>query len=163
MEEAKTTLFDKVLNKQSLIEGNLGLKINNSKNLEQNMDDFKKIAITLTSLIDEKIGGESLIILLNYLLDSYKELKATIKFGKTAITLDEVNVALCSWEVEKKPKLKNSGNMKSLNVTYRSNERNSKGRGKFGLKSKNVHKIQCYHCQKVLFNEKEKAKKEERN
>ena len=68
-----------------------------TKNLEQNLDEFKKIAISLASIDDEKIGDESqAIILLNSLPDSYKEVKAAIKFGKKTITLDEVIFALRS-------------------------------------------------------------------
>ena len=61
------------------------------KNLEQNLDDFKKIVISLASVDEEKIGDESqAIILLNSLANSYKEVKAAIKFGRRIITLNEV-------------------------------------------------------------------------
>ena len=67
------------------------------KNLEQNLDEFKKITISLASVDDENIGDASqAIILLNSLLDSYREVKAAIKFGRQKITLDEVIYALRS-------------------------------------------------------------------
>lgn len=72
-----------------LIEWFFGFKIDPSKNLEQNLDEFKKIEIILAFVDDEKIGDESqAIIMLNSLLNSYREVKATIKFGRKIITLD---------------------------------------------------------------------------
>lgn len=49
-----------------------GFKMDAAKTLEQNLDNFKKIAITLASVDDKRIGDESqAIILLNSLPDSY--------------------------------------------------------------------------------------------
>lgn len=49
----------------------------------KNLDEFKRIAITLASIDDERIRDESqATILLNSLLDSYREVKAAIKFGE---------------------------------------------------------------------------------
>ena len=80
-----------------------GFHMDQNKNLQQNLDDFKWIAIALASIDEEKIGDESqAIILLNSLPKSYKEVKAAIKFGRQSITLDEVISALRSWELEMK-------------------------------------------------------------
>ena len=67
----------KLLTNQILLkEKFFGFHMDPSRNLEQNLDDFKKIAISLASIDDEKIGDESqAIILLNSLPDSYKELR----------------------------------------------------------------------------------------
>ena len=71
--------------------------MDSANGLEQNLDDFKRIAITLASLDKDKIGDEShTIILLNSLPDLYKEVKAAIKFGRKTITLDEMILALRS-------------------------------------------------------------------
>ena len=74
---------------------------------------------------DEKIGDESqAIILLNSLPDSYKEVKAAIKFGRKSITFDEVISALRSWELEMKITQKSNGNGESLNACGRPNNMN---------------------------------------
>ena len=87
------------------------------KNLQQNLDEFKKIAITLPSIDEEKIGDESQdIILLNSLPDSYKEVRVAIKFSRKSITLDEVISALRSWEMEMKSTQKVNGVGESLIV-----------------------------------------------
>ena len=70
-----------------------GFHMDLGKNLEQNLDDFKKIAIALASIDEEKIGNESqAIILLNSLLDSYKEVKAAIKFCRKTIMLEKLSL-----------------------------------------------------------------------
>ncbi|PON95322.1 hypothetical protein TorRG33x02_088440, partial [Trema orientale] len=141
-------LTKSLTNRILLKEKFFGFRMDTNKNLEQNLDDFKKIAITLASIDEEKIGDESqAIILLNSLPDSYREVKAAIKFGRKSITLDEVTAALRSWELEMKSEAKSSGNGESLNVRGRSKDRNSKGRGKSRSKSKNGSKsFKCYHC-----------------
>ncbi|PON77119.1 LOW QUALITY PROTEIN: hypothetical protein TorRG33x02_240910 [Trema orientale] len=104
-------------------------KMDPTKNLEQNPDDFRKIAITLGSIDKEKIGEESqAIILLNSLPNSYREVKAAIKFGKQTITLDEVTSALRSWELEMKSDVKCTSNRDRLNVRGRSKEKNPRGK-----------------------------------
>ena len=116
-----------------------GFHMDPGKSLEQNLDNFKKITISLASINDEKIGDESqAIILLNSLPDSYKQVKAAIKFGGKTITLDEVNSALRSWELEMKTASTSNGSRESLNVGGRPNNRNqSKFRGKSRSKSRN--------------------------
>ena len=95
------------------------------------------------------------IILLNALSDSYKEVKAAIKFGRKTITLDEVILALRSWDLEMKTVTKGNGNGESLNVRGRPNNRNfGKGRGKSISKSKNLGEkwwksVKCYNCQEI--------------
>ena len=133
-----------------------GFHIDPGKNLEQNLDEFKKMAISLASVDDEKIGDESqAIILLNSLPNSYKEVKAAIKFGRKTITLDEVISALRSWELEMKNSQKTNGSGESLNVRGRPNNRNqSSNRGKLSSKSRGQgnkwwKKVKCYNCQEI--------------
>ena len=115
-----------------------GFHMDLAKSLEQNLDEFKKIAISLAFVDDEKIGDESqAITLLNSLPDSFKEVKVAIKFGRKTITLDEVISALRSWDLETRAITKSSGNGESLIVRGRSNDRNqNRGRGKSRSKSK---------------------------
>ena len=133
-----------------------GFHMDPGKNLEQNLDDFKKIAIALASVDEDKIGDESQsIILLNSLPDSYKEVKAAIKFGRKIITLDDVISALRSWELEIKTVSKINGDGESLNVRgSQFNKNQNNNRSKSRSKSRNHGEkwwksIKCYNCQEI--------------
>ena len=65
------TLSNKIYLKDQLF----GFKMDSSKTLEENLDDFKVITIALAN-IEEKISDENqAIILLNSLPESHKDLK----------------------------------------------------------------------------------------
>ena len=65
-----------------------------SKSLEENLDDFKKITVALAN-IEEKISNENLaIIILNSLPDMFKDLKSAIKYGRDSLSLENVLGAL---------------------------------------------------------------------
>ena len=83
-------------NKIYLKEQLFGFKMDPSKSLEENLDDFKVITIGLAN-IDEKILEENqAIILLNSLPESHKDLKTAIKYGRESLSLDDVLGALRS-------------------------------------------------------------------
>ena len=97
-------------NKIYLKEKLFGFKMDPSKRLEENLDDFNKITIDLAN-IDKKINDENqVIILLNYLLDSFIELKVVIKHERDNISLDDVLGDLRSWDLETKFDNKDSNN-----------------------------------------------------
>ena len=66
--------------------------------MNQNLDEFLKMTIELAnSGENEALSDENQAIsILNSLLDSYKEVKTAIKYGRTSINLDEVLSALRS-------------------------------------------------------------------
>ena len=119
-----------------------------SKNLEENLDDFKKITVSLAN-IDEKNSEENqAIILLNSLPESYKELKAATKYGRNSLTLDDVLGALRSRELEIKIEKKaTSEGLQVKGMTPRRDQQ--KGRGK--SRSKSRGKRVCWHCQKEWY------------
>ena len=83
--------------------------------------------------------------MLNYLPDSYKDVKAAIKYGRELLTLDDVLGALRSRELEIKTGKKASS--KGLHVRGRSPRRDQqRNRGKSRSKSKG--KATCWHCHK---------------
>ena len=97
-------------NKIYLKEKLFGFKMDPSKRLEENLDDFNKITIDLAN-IDKKINDENqVIILLNYQLDSFIELKVVIKHERDNISLDDVLGDLRSWDLETKFDNKDSNN-----------------------------------------------------
>ncbi|TXG72359.1 hypothetical protein EZV62_000945 [Acer yangbiense] len=82
-----------------------------SKGLGKNLDDFKKMTIELTNAgEDEKLSDENeAIILLNSLPDSFKDVKAAIKYGRSSLSLEECISALKSKELELKIEKKDNG------------------------------------------------------
>ena len=69
-------------------------------------------------------------------------MKIAIKFGRKLIILDEVTVALRSWELEMKPDIKNhnkNGNSLNVGTEGRSKDRNQKSKSRIGYT-----KIRCY-------------------
>ena len=81
-------------NKIYLKEQLFGFRMDSSKSLEENLDDFKKITVALAN-IEEKISNENLaIIILNSLPDMFKDLKSAIKYGRDSLSLEDVLGAL---------------------------------------------------------------------
>ncbi|TXG54207.1 hypothetical protein EZV62_019463 [Acer yangbiense] len=79
--------------------------------LGQNLDEFKKMTIELANTRDnEKLNDENeAIILLNSLPKSFKDVKATIKYGRSSLTLEECISALKSKNLELKIERKDNG------------------------------------------------------
>ena len=81
-------------NKIYLKEQLFRFKMDSSKTLEENLDNFKEITIGLAN-IDEEISEEiQAIILLNSMHESHKDLKTTIKYGRGSLSLEDVIGAL---------------------------------------------------------------------
>ncbi|TXG71874.1 hypothetical protein EZV62_000453 [Acer yangbiense] len=79
--------------------------------LGENLDDFKKMTIELANAgVDEKLSDDNeAIILLNSLPDSFKDVKAAIKYGRTSLSLDECISAFKSKDLELKMEKNDSG------------------------------------------------------
>ncbi|TXG66911.1 hypothetical protein EZV62_008186 [Acer yangbiense] len=126
-----------------------GFKMDQSKSLEDNLDDFTKLNIELANADStEALSDENqAIIVLNSLLDSYNDLKATIKYGRDSLTLEDVLGALRSREMEMRSEKKASTG-EGLNVRGRTEKKNSsrKGRGKSRSKSRAKGKRQGLLC-----------------
>ncbi|TXG48522.1 hypothetical protein EZV62_024397 [Acer yangbiense] len=85
--------------------------MNPSKGLGQNLDEFKKMTIELANAGEkEKLSDENeAIILLNSLPESFKDVKAAIKYGRSSLSLEECISALKSKELELKIERKDNG------------------------------------------------------
>ncbi|TXG49068.1 hypothetical protein EZV62_024943 [Acer yangbiense] len=142
-EEQKNDMFEMalgtiILNLSDNVLKLFSFKMDASKGLGQNLDEFKKMTIELANTGDkEKLSDENeAIILLNTLLESFKDVKAAIKYGRTSLSLEECISALKSKELELKIEKKDSS--ENLFVRGRQPVRNgnnsnpnlSKGKGR---------------------------------
>lgn len=75
-------------NKIYLKENLFGYRMDSSKSLDENLDEFNKICLELAGTGEKMSDENQAIILLNSLPDSYKEIKAAIKYGRDSLTLD---------------------------------------------------------------------------
>ncbi|KAK0588992.1 hypothetical protein LWI29_008208 [Acer saccharum] len=147
-------------NKIYLKERLFGFKMNPSKGLGQNLDEFKKMTIELANAGEkEKLSDENeAIILLNSLPESFKDVKAAIKYGRSSLSLEECLSTLKSKELELKIERKDNG--ENLFVRGRQHVKNynnnSNNKNKCRSKTPN-HRSQsrnrngsrkCYFCGK---------------
>ncbi|TXG68247.1 hypothetical protein EZV62_003182 [Acer yangbiense] len=103
-------LTKSLTNKIYLKECLFSFKMDPSKGLGQNLDEFKRMTIELANAGEnEKLSDENeAIILLNSLPDSFRYVKAAIKYGRTSLSLDECISALKSKDLELKTERKDN-------------------------------------------------------
>ena len=143
------------------------LRMEESRELRKDLDDFNKIILDLNNLgvkIDEE---DQAIILLSSLPKIYEHFVDTILYGKDTLTMSEVKAALNSKEIQKKGDEKGDTNGEGLlvvsrkfqkkeykggqnkssgfkNAQFKSDSRNqSNGAGSRGSTGK-----QCFYCKK---------------
>lgn len=64
--------------------------MNSARTVTKNLDEFKKIVTKFKSL-GEKLGDDNeTYVLLNSLLEAYKEVKNILKYGRESITTDAI-------------------------------------------------------------------------
>lgn len=96
----------KSLTSKIYLKKQFGFKMDHSKSLEENLDEFNKIAINLANT-DEKISNKNYaIIILNSLRETFKNVKVVIKYGMDSLSLGDVLGALWSKDLEMKFKKK---------------------------------------------------------
>ena len=92
--------------------------MNIAKAVEQNLDDFLRTTIELANFGENEALSDKnqAIILLNALPNSFKEVKLTIKYGRTTITLKEVISVLRSRDLEIKTEKQRSSSSENYFV-----------------------------------------------
>lgn len=66
--------------------------MNASKSLDDNFDDLNKFVLDLID-VGEKISDENAyVILLNFLPESFSDVKSAIKYGRDDLSLSDVNL-----------------------------------------------------------------------
>ena len=133
--------------------------MNPSKGLGQNLDEFKKMTIELANAGEnEKLSDENeAIILLNSLPDSFKDVKAAIKYGRSSLSLEECISALKSKDLELKIERKDGGEnlFARGRPPVKNNNQNSKYKGRSKTPNRNRSQSRnrsgskkCYFCGK---------------
>ena len=100
-----TTLPNKIF----LLEQFFSFKMDISKDLDANLDEFNRLCLNLDNC-DKKFSDEHFaVILLNSLPDSYREIKNAIKYGRESLTFETIVNALKSRDLELKNETKGEG------------------------------------------------------
>ena len=134
-----------------LLEKFFRYKLNLSKNIDENLDDFTKLIQDIKLTGDKNIDEYSPIVLLNAIPESYSDVKAAIKYGRDSVNIETVVNGLKSKEMDLRIN-KPSQNQHEVNsVRGRSKFRNSRynNRSKSRSNSYNDDKTRerrCYNC-----------------
>ena len=112
---------------------------------------FNKLVLYFTNSNEKFINEHHAVILLNSLLDKYKDINNVLKYGRDTITSNEIVSFLRSKDLELKKESKNMSG-EGLFIRGRNKGKEIKGsksnsRGKSRSKSR-VRSKKCYYCQK---------------
>ncbi|KAK4404587.1 Retrovirus-related Pol polyprotein from transposon TNT 1-94 [Sesamum angolense] len=108
-----------------LLEKIFRYKLDLSKNIDENIDDFTKLIQDIKLTGDKNIDDYSPIVLLNAIPETYGDVKAAIKYGRDNVNLETVVSGLKSKEMDLKTN-KPSQNQNEVNfVRGRTKNRNS--------------------------------------
>ncbi|KAL0322887.1 UNVERIFIED_CONTAM: hypothetical protein Sangu_1908000 [Sesamum angustifolium] len=108
-----------------LLENFFRYKLDLSKNIDENIDDFTKLIQDIKLTGDKNIDDYSPIVLLNAIPEAYGDVKAAIKYGRDNVNLETVVSGLKSKEMDLKTN-KPSQNQNEVNfVRGRTKNRNS--------------------------------------
>ncbi|KAL0313432.1 UNVERIFIED_CONTAM: Retrovirus-related Pol polyprotein from transposon TNT 1-94 [Sesamum radiatum] len=144
-----------------LLEKFFRYKLDLSKNIEENIDDFTKLIQDIKLTGDKNIDGYTPIVLLNAIPDAYSYVKAAIQYGRDNVNLDTVINGLKSKEMDLKTNKSSQSNNEVNSVRGRTKNRNSDykyrkhSRGKSRSKSRTrndknhddkTKERRCYNC-----------------
>ncbi|KAL2248133.1 UNVERIFIED_CONTAM: hypothetical protein Sindi_2665600 [Sesamum indicum] len=151
-------------NKLFLLEKFFRYKLDLSKNIDENLDDFTKLIQDIKHTGDKNIDEYSPIVLLNAIPESYSDVKAAIKYGRDSVNIETVVNGLKSKELDIKTNKPSQnqhevnlvrGRMKSRNFNSRYNSRsrsrNKNSRSKSRTRENNfrndrIKDRRCYNC-----------------
>ena len=127
-----------------------GFKIDETKTIDENINEFTKLVDDLENLEFEVDEEDQTIFFLNSLPKQYDQLRDTLKYGKKSLSFDEVVSAAYSKELDLKANGKQfKPNGEGLNVRGKPGKRdfnNNKDRHK--SRSKSRTKKTCWTCHK---------------
>ncbi|KAL2248429.1 UNVERIFIED_CONTAM: Retrovirus-related Pol polyprotein from transposon TNT 1-94 [Sesamum indicum] len=125
-----------------LLEKFFKYKLDLSKNIDENLDDFTKLIQDIKLTSDKNIDEYSPIVLLNAIPESYSDVKSAIKYGRDSVNLETIVNGLKSKEMDLRAN-KPSQNQHEVNsVRGRPKFRNSRynNRSKSRSKSRNGYR-----------------------
>ncbi|KAL2251628.1 UNVERIFIED_CONTAM: Retrovirus-related Pol polyprotein from transposon TNT 1-94 [Sesamum indicum] len=151
-------------NKLFLLEKFFRYKLDLSKNIDENLDDFTKLIHDIKLTGDKNIDEYSPIVLLNAIPESYSNVKAAIKYGRDSVNIETVVNGLKSKELDIKTNKPGQnqhevnlvrGRMKARNFNSRYNSRsrsrnkNSRSKSRTrenNLRNDRIKHRRCYNC-----------------
>ncbi|TYK25801.1 Retrovirus-related Pol polyprotein from transposon TNT 1-94 [Cucumis melo var. makuwa] len=119
-----------------------------SKSLEENLDEFQKIIIDLNNISEKMSDENQAVILLNSLPETYREVKAAIKYGRDSLTMSIVLDALKTRNLEMKKEHK-AGEL--LMARGRSEKKSWKGKERSSRSKSKGKSRKCFLCHKGHF------------
>ena len=128
-----------------------GYRMEETKSIDENIDEFTKLVVDLANLDVEIDDEDQAIFLLNSLPRPYEQLKDTLKYGRETLSLEEVVSAVYSKELDLKTSSKVSkSSAEGLNVRGRPDKRNSNDKGRDKSRSNSrPREIECWYCKKT--------------
>ncbi|KAL0312263.1 UNVERIFIED_CONTAM: hypothetical protein Sradi_5625600 [Sesamum radiatum] len=108
-----------------LLEKFLKYKLDLSKNIDENIDEFTKLIQDIKLTGDKSIDDYSPIVLLNAIPDTYNDVKSAIKYGRDSVNLETVINGLKSKEIDLKTNKPSQSSNEVNMVRGRNKNRNS--------------------------------------
>ncbi|KAL2243405.1 UNVERIFIED_CONTAM: Retrovirus-related Pol polyprotein from transposon TNT 1-94 [Sesamum indicum] len=147
-----------------LLENFFKYKLDLSKNIDENLDDFTKLIQDIKLNGDKNIDEYSPIVLLNAIPESYSDVKSAIKYGRDSVNLETVVNGLKSKQMDLRankpsqnqhevnsgrgrPKLRNSRyNNRSKSRSKSRNGYRNKSRPRENFNDDKTRERRCYNC-----------------
>ena len=142
-----TTLPNKIF----LLEQFFSFKMDVSKDLDANLDEFNRLCLNLANCEQNFSDEHFAVILLNSLPDSYREIKNAIKYGRDSLTFETVVSALKSRDLELRNETKGEGLITRGRTPTRNWNQNNGNKNNLRNKSRSKSKTRgkkCYYCQR---------------
>ena len=115
--------------------------------ISDHIDEYHKIILDLENIGFKVEDEDQALLLIKSLNHSYDSFKDTLLYGRESISLEEVQSALMSKELNKKMDSKGNGQSEALIARGRSDKRDAKGKSRYRSKSRSKHN-RCYICDK---------------
>ncbi|KAL0434787.1 UNVERIFIED_CONTAM: hypothetical protein Sradi_0186600 [Sesamum radiatum] len=123
-----------------LLEKFFRYKLDLSKNIDDNIDEFTKLVQDIKLTGDKNIDDYTPIVLLNAIPETYSDVKAAIKYGRDNVSLDTVINGLKSKEMDIKTNKTNQSSSEVNFVRGRTKNRNSDYKYRKGGRSRSRSK-----------------------
>ncbi|KAL0366231.1 UNVERIFIED_CONTAM: hypothetical protein Sradi_3513200 [Sesamum radiatum] len=144
-----------------LLEKFFKYKLDLSKNIDENIDEFTKLIQDIKLTGDKSIDDYSPIVLLNAIPDTYNDVKSAIKYGRDSVNLETVINGLKSKEIDLKTS-KPSQSSNEVNMVRGRNKNRNSGY-KFRRHSKNRSRSRGRSNSRPKYQDRNENQKEEKN